>query len=468
MIALLLVAAQALQPVQSVEAPPQSALRAPLPELATALPPDGPVLPLAEALDEARRKSPDLAVALERVEQARNNVQRGWAALQPTLNATGSYTYNSVGALNFTGGVLHEGRKDATAGGLNFAWNLLNFRAVPAISSAYDQVDVARLTETQQRRELLLSVAATYYSGLALRELAAVALQQAKATRDHARDAQARYEAGLVQITAALRARIDYLRADQETRRAQFNYVGAKSQLAALLDRRDTAFELSPPLQAPEEIRGPFQELIQKALQERPEMAAARISEEIAARLKTDAWAQFLPTLALTANARYNDPATTLSTQPNGSLAPANKTWAVALALTLPLYDGGFRYVAMKDADSQLRQAKAQTRGQAARIEDELRRAQLDLASAQALRDEAEQTLLVSRENARLIRAQFSAGTAAQVEVSDAEAALFQSESNALQQRLSVQIAALRVAKAVGAFDAPEAGRKAGASEAGK
>src|SRR5205085_6516642 len=102
-------------------------------------------------------------------------------------------------------------------------------------------------------------------------------------------------------------------------------------------------------------------------------------------------------------------------------------------------------------------QARAQTRGQAARIEDELRRAQLDLDSAGALRDEADQTLVVSRENERLVRAQFAAGTAGQVEVSDAEAALFQSESNALQQRLSVQLAALRVAKAVGAFDLPEA-----------
>ena len=42
------------------------------------------------------------------------------------------------------------------------------------------------------------------------------------------------------------------------------------------------------------------------------------------------------------------------------------------------------------------------------------------------------------------------------VEVSDAEAALFQGESAALQQRLAVQIAALRLAKAVGAFDLPQ------------
>ncbi len=270
----------------------------------------------------------------------------------------------------------------------------------------------------------MLSVASTYYSGLSLRELMTVSFAQARATHDHARDALARYEAGLVHRSAALRARIDALRADQEAQRAIFSYAAAKSQLAALLDRRDVAFELAPPQQAPKEIRGAFGELMEKALRERPEMAAARANEEIAARLKTDAWAQFLPTLAINANARYNDPATTF-TGDKGA-------WSIAVALTLPLYDGGFR---------------------SARIEDELRRARLDLESARTLRDEAEATLLVSRENERLVRAQFAAGTASQVEVSDAVAALFQSESNVLQQRLSVQLAALRVAKAVGAFD---------------
>lgn len=455
MIALLLMAqaAQPLPPVKPVEAPAQSSIRAPLPAPVPEAAPEGPVLPLADALEQAREKSPDLATVLERVVQAQNNVQRAWATLQPTLTATGSLTYNSVGALQFTNGAITEGKKDAEVGALNFAWNIFNFRALPTIQSAYQQIDVAKLTETQQRRELLLNVASTYYSGLALRELAQVAQRQAQATRDHAVDAQARYEAGLVQLSAALRARIDYLRADEETRRAQFSYAASKSQLAALIDRRDTAFELAPPQEPPQEIRGTFGALIEQALKDRPEMAAARANEEIAARLKTDAWAQFLPTLALTANARYNDPASAYHTQPNGSVVAQKDTWAVAVAITLPLYDGGFRYVALKDADSQIRQAKAETRGQAARIEDELRRAQLDLESARALRDEAESTLSVSRENERLIKAQFEAGTASQVEVSDAEAALYQSESTALQQRLAVQIAALRLAKAVGAFD---------------
>ena len=120
---------------------------------------------------------------------------------------------------------------------------------------------------------------------------------------------------------------------------------------------------------------------------------------------------------------------------------------------TLPLYDGGFRYAALRDADSQLRLAKTQTRGQVARIEDELRQGQIALDSSKALRDEAEQEVAASRENNQLINAQFAAGTATQVEVSDAQTALFQSEATLLQQQLAVQLAALRLAKAVGAFD---------------
>ena len=450
MLALLLIVAQ-LSPVQAVQPPADSSLRAPLPDAPQEPPPDGPVLPLQDALRAARDQSPDLAVTLERVVQAQNNIQRAWAAIQPTLTGNASYTYNSVGSILFNGTGIAEGPHGAEAASLNFAWSFFNLRAFPALATARQQVEVARLTETQQRRELLLQVAANYYSGLALRELAQVSYRQARATHDHARDAEARYAAGIVQLSAALRARIDALRADQEARRAQFAYAAAKSQIAALLDRRDTAFELAPPPTPPEELKGEWKTMLDLALRDRPELAAARANEEIAARLKTDAWAQFLPTLALTANARYADPATTFTGDKG--------TWAVALALTLPLYDGGFRYVALKDADSTVRQAKAQTRSTVARIEDELRRAQIDLDSARALRDEADQTLLAARENERLIKAQFDAGTATQVEVSDAESALFQSESNALQQRLSVQIAALRVAKAVGAFDLQGGGR---------
>lgn len=448
----LLFAVAAQRPTTTID-PKARALIAdlgPTPELPA---PEGPALPLPMALLLARENSPDLLVVAERVVQARDDVSRAWTQVKPTLTGTGSYTRNSTGPPVFlftppSGFQTVEGSPNTVAGALALQAPLFNGRAFPAIAIARQQVEVARLSETQQRQELLLAVASAYYSGVQLLELAKVAYRTANNTRDHAIQAQARFEAGQIQRSAAVRARVDVLRADEEVRRAVYSYASTKSQLAQLTGRRDTAFELEAPTEPPPEIRGELNELLERALRDRPEMAAARANIEIAAHLKTDAWAQFLPGVAFNATGRYNN-------QPD--FVGNHLTWALTLALTLPLYDGGLRYVALRDADSRARQARAQERGEAMRVEDELRRARLDLESARALRSEAEQALAYARENETLVRAQFEAGTATQVEVSDAESALFQSEQTAIQQRLAVQLSALRVAKAVGAFDPGEA-----------
>jgi len=348
-------------------------------------PPEGPVLPLPMALALARENSPELKVLWERVVQARNEVSRAWAQVKPTLTGTGSYTHNSAGQPVF---IPHA----APAGGVPF----------------FETVEGSPNTVAGA-----LGLQIPVFNGRVFPAIATA-----------------------------------WQRVDEEVRRASYSYAATKSQLAQLTGRRDTAFELEAPREPPPEIRGDLSELLERALRDRAEMAAARANLEIAARLKTDAWAQFLPTLAFNAAGRYNS-------QPD--FLAHNLTWALTLALTLPLYDGGLRYVALKDAESRTREERSQERGQSARIEDELRRARLDLESARALRTQSEQTLLYARENEQLVRAQFEAGTATQVEVSDAESALFQSEQTAIQQRLAVQLAALRVAKSVGAFDPGEA-----------
>jgi outer membrane protein TolC len=423
----------------------------PLPAPVEPPPPEGPLLSLAQALTRAREASPDLKVAREKVVQAQNNLSRAYSAFQPTLTANGSYARNSsaIPATYFDpAGApvnIETQKKDQLSGNLTGQINLFNARAFPALDTAKDQIDLSRQGESQTRRELLLDVAATYLTGVQQGELAAAAFRRAKAARDQARQAEARYQAGLLQRASAVRAQLDVINAEQTARQQIFAVKATRSQLAALIDRRDTAFELETPLAPPPEQRGELQELLDRALRDRPEMAAAALNEQIAARVRTDARAQFLPTLALNGQVRTS----------NGDLFPGQDRfpWAITLSLSLPLYDGGFRYAQLKDARSQEAQAAAQTRSQALKIEDELRRALLDLETARMLRDTSEQALRVSQENERLVRAQFEAGTSTQIEVSDAEASLFQAEATLLQARLGVQISALRLAKAVGAFD---------------
>jgi outer membrane protein TolC len=453
LVALALIAAASPGPTPAVTAQPPLRLED-LPPPPPSPTPAGPVLPLYEALSVVKAQNPDLEVLRDRVVQAQVNLLRAWDALKPTLTGGLTYTRNSSSAsISVPVGVTPAGQPIFTtfdtqllnsfAGNLAFNWTLFNGRVFPAKDTAELQIEVAKLSVAQLRRELYLSVAASYLTGVGYREFWVMQLRQSRNTRTHAEQAAARYEAGTLQRSAALRARIDVLRADEEARRAQIQYENSKSQVAQLLDRRDIAFELATPAALPDPA-GSYAELRQKALVERPEMAIVKANERIAENLKTDAWLQFLPTLGLNWVGRYNNAA---------GFANENYTWAAAMVLTIPIYDGGFRYASLKDADAKLAEAKAQTRGQASRIEDEVRRAQQDLDGARAVLVEASQQVDLARETESLVRAQFEAGTAAQVEVSDAVNALQDAEANVVRERLNVQLAALRLARAVGTFD---------------
>ena len=83
-------------------------------------------------------------------------------------------------------------------------------------------------------------------------------------------------------------------------------------------------------------------------IEHRPDVAAARARVELAERGVTDADLLFAPSLVLGAQAQ----AATAST-----LGPLN-TWSVQAAINLPLYDGGVRYGARKDAKAILEQAR--------------------------------------------------------------------------------------------------------------
>lgn len=77
-------------------------------------------------------------------------------------------------------------------------------------------------------------------------------------------------------------------------------------------------------------------------------MAAARLRTEVAERGVHDAELMFAPYVSLGSQ---------LSTANTAILAPLT-TWNTQAVLTLPLYDGGVRYGAMKDTEAALEQAR--------------------------------------------------------------------------------------------------------------
>lgn len=448
----------------------------PLLALTLAVTAAGPVLTLDEALAEADRKNLDLRAARARLEQAEQASRKAWAGYLPTLTGTAAYTRNNtsasiqlpvgsivrdVGAPTSDPGtlpgtptnlqVVPEQVLDITiqpVNALNAQLDLRQAVIVPtlwaAIKAATQAERMAEFSTEAQRREILFAVAQAYYGAAASQ--AALTAQQRLLELNQARekDTQARFQAGTVTKVAVLRAQLDRTRAEQDLLRSRNALAAAKLALATLV-QRDPNFELSPP---PEPRLPATQEgLEEKALEQRPDVAAARQGEELARTNRRGVWLSFLPTLGLSAAYRWSNV---------GGFTGQDTTWLVSLGASWTIWDGGLREANLREQSARVAEAEAQRLASEARTREEVARFQLELESALANRAKAQEAVELARESQRLTDISFRAGVATYLEVADTNTALTQAEVGFVAERLSAALAALRLLKAVGTFPPPK------------
>lgn len=402
-----------------------------------------PVLTLEQALDEARTNNLDLKVARERLNQAELASRRAWAGYLPTIAVSGIYTRNSdESAVTLPGGpeiVIQP------FNGLNAQLELRQALIAPqlwaGIKASYSAERFASLNTEQAKREILFGVAQAYYGAAASQ--AAVTAQERLLEVNQARvkDTQARYDAGTVTRVALLRAQLDLTRAEQDLVRQRNSLAAAKLALATLVARENTDFELTPPPEP--SLPAEETDLVNLALEQRADVAAAREGVHLAQINRNGAWLAYLPTLGLSGVYRASNAA---------GFTGKSTTWAVNLALSWTLWDGGLREANLRETSSRIAETTAQERLAVLRTREEVKRSQLDLETALGNRTRAAQALELARETQRLTEISFKAGVATYLEVADANAALTGAEVGFISERLNAALSALRLLRAVGVF----------------
>jgi len=169
------------------------------------------------------------------------------------------------------------------------------------------------------------------------------------------RSALERRELTLARLQYGQGTRLDVDRADQDVAAARALIITGDESLRQTREDLGAALGSAVPISAPGDLElGQFEAAVARTcklnddIEKRPDVAAARKRIEIAERGVTDADLLFAPSLVLSSAAQ----AATAST-----LGPLN-TWGVTAALNLPLYDGGFRYGALRDSRAALEQAR--------------------------------------------------------------------------------------------------------------
>ncbi|HVW25646.1 MAG TPA: TolC family protein [Polyangiaceae bacterium] len=439
------------------------------------------VLSLDEALSIARSNNRDLKAARARLAETATNIELAWAALLPQLGVQGKYTHN------YKNVVLDLSQITGASSGLANAIRStsMNPAEVAALSRyeqaltsstasipspviqkgeqldltanatvpllvpyAYGALRAAKLTQRSNESEfettnatVMLSVAQAYFTAAGADELVVARRHAVEVATDTYETAKARVAAGFVNRVETTRAEVSLVRAGQDEAEAENARDAAYRSLATLLGSREPfrvqADRGEPPKTPPvRALRAAAKALRPEFPQYQSAIAAAR------ANASSNAW-RWAPTVSAFGNGRLSNYA---------GFAGDKYAWAVGAELDWTLYDGGTR-------DAQRHRAEAEEQENIARLEllrdtvsDEVTNASETLETKRRALDAAVHALELSRETLRLIRAQYEAGTAQQLDVLAAQDSLVSSEVSVARAHFDLALADLELGRAAGTF----------------
>jgi multidrug efflux system outer membrane protein len=304
----------------------------------------------AEALARVRARSPEYATDLRTVARAEAQARLALSALLPVVTGQGVLTHNfNQLDIPFNGATLVTPPENNATVGATATWTPLNLRALHDYGTARRGVDLAKLDFMNERRQIATSVVSAMLATLSaarVADLNRVGLRSSL-ERLHLTETRLAYGQGAPldrdraskDVAAARRLIIDGDEQLQRAREALGAVLGAEEQTAVASDLEIEGFE--------REVASTCR--LSDVIEERPDVLAARKRLELAHRAITSAELAPLPTIGVQSAAQYNS-------QP--VLAP-NTTFSVSAVVTLPFYDGGYRYGQLRDARAAEEQAKA-------------------------------------------------------------------------------------------------------------
>lgn len=407
-------------------------------------------LSLTDCVNIALTQNGNIIKAKNDLEASMGIVIQTRAVALPQLQATGRYTDSEVTLAQNMPGINSPHQnwnagiqlvQDIYAGGKLAA----AFRGATAYKKqALAQYDTA-LADT------LLLVRLAYYDVLLTEQQIVVNEASVKLLQKELDDQQRRYDAGTVPHFNVLRAEVAVANAKPALIRAKSQYRIAKNLLVNLLgyDLPREVLENIPMTLTDNFDVAPWNlalpDAIQQALERRPELKAIHQDVILQEVNVVNAKSGYKPTISGFAGYGWmnNSLRTDLGDDVHG--------WSVGGQLTWNLFDGALTIGKVKQAKALLSKSQTELADRNRQVELNVRTAYSDFIEAREVLDSQVKVQEQAEEALREANARFSAGTATQLDVLDAETSLTQARTTQVQARHDYAAARARLERAIGA-----------------
>ncbi len=402
----------------STTAPPRLELP---PELA-ALP--GGQLSLPTAIDLALRNSPRTRATWLAARAAAAEVGSQRAQFFPDVNATGT-TQRQKGTVG-SGQISFEQQTLVPAADLS--WLLLDFGGRAAdVAEAREALVAANFTHNQEIQDVVLEVAQAFYQYVSFRALRDAAQSDLAGARTNLEAAERRHQAGLATVA-------DVLQAKTALSTAQLALLSIEGDINVIRGALATAMGLPanlPVEAAPLDEEVPvlaasqgIEQSLNRALENRPELQAARARARAAAERIAQERSERLPTLSLQGNANrvyYQTP----------DRDPANN-YAASLQFRVPLFSGFEHRYDVERARAQAEEETARADSLANVVRLQVWTSFYDLQTAAQRFATAQDLLASADESARVAAGRYQEGVGSILDLLAAQSAL----ANARAQKI--------------------------------
>ena len=439
------------------------------------------VLSLPEVVRQALERSREILQARYALDEAEEQVAEAWSGVYPTVDFSANYVRNLSPAVSFIPAIFFD--DNASPG--EFApvqfsadniWStsvdvdqiLFDARSFIGVGAAgryralQDEVLRARIASVVTRVRL------RYYELLLAQEQQRLTGNSLRRVRESLVQARALYRAGLVPEYDVLRLEVELANLEPNLRRAGNAVAQARRQLAVELDLEEAEtlnvagslaeMDLADPQANSADNRSILEfegidptadvdELVAAALASRSDLLQLELTEDLRrAELRLEQ-VEYFPTVnvfgSYTINAQQNG-------RPEffGSIRAYGRT--IGVRVSMPVFNGFQRERRIDQKRAVLRGAQSQTRLASDQVSAEVR----------TLAEQVEEALLRSRGQELAVRwaqrgfeivsAQHREGLSSQLEVTDAEVALRQSEFNYAQAVFDYLTTRARLDEAVG------------------
>ncbi len=380
-----------------------------------------------EALGYVRSRSTDLRIAYAEVARAEAQTRSALALYLPQLNGTATGTHQLITNVNPNASLTAQlGGSDRTPVPNTLTGNLTLVQPIVNIAN-WDQRHIAKMNEDSLRlsvddvkRNLALSLANALVGVV-------TAERVAELNRVGFRQSLERLELTTRKKALGAATGLDVVRAQQDVETARGNLVTGDESL------RQSREALGLALGFPEQV-GVAKDVnidglersamricqVADSVDTRPDVAAARKKLDIAKRNIDNVYYQFAPTL--------NAQSTVSATTANVGLAAPNTTWNIVAVLSVPFWDGGARYGALRQARALSYEAEQNLESLRRTAIVQIEQARRGVEVAEASRKVAADARALAAETDRLTQVAYREGQGTSLELVIAAASLRQAE----------------------------------------